>query len=537
MDFIKNLSKAKIAAIIGGGFLTLLFIGFMVFNITKPTMVPLYGDLSPEDVSLVTSKLQSMGKVFTADKDGKTIMVPVSDVLPLRMQLAQDGIPSSSKIAGYELFDKSDIIGTSQFVNNVNVLRALEGELVRTINSLSEVEQSRVHLVLPKTEMFSKTGPEPSASVFIKIKHGCKLSGSQINGIAHLVATAVPGLNVSNVTIIDQNGKPLKIAGSEENDSITTIGEYKSDIESKLKKAIESIVERHVGYGKVQANVVADIDFDKIVVNTEDYNPNSQVVRSERNTTEKDIDTQMDKNVSVSTNIPNFLQKKEPSSLKEHNRSDNVTNYEISKTITNKVIQWGALKQISVAVLVDGIYEWDKNTKRDVYKRDRTPEELNKIRQLVSAAVGIDESRGDKIEIMNLPFANENVFAADEISTLSKYDLSTLAQFAIVVVVLILAALLLLRPLTQMFIKKANISGNHENKKTDYMSQSLSEQINEMNKKSQTEDDKSSNTQDGYTSDRPFAEKQYEQLLRYLNDISSENIDSTIKVLRNWMIK
>ncbi len=523
MDLLKNLSKTKIALIIGSSLITLIVLGMIVFSMSKPTMVPLYGELSQEDASLVVSKLQAIGKTYTTDKSGKMIMVPISDVLPLRMQLAQDGIPTHTPILGYEIFDKSDMIGSSQFVNNINEVRALEGELVRTINSLSEIEQSRVHLVLPKSDYFSKTGGGASASVFLKIRNGKKLNDSQISGVANLVAAAVAGLNIDNVAIIDQNGKALKTPGEEEQSGNTkTISEYKSNIENKLKKAVEEIVGKYVGLGKVQANVIAEIDFDKIIINQEEYNPDSQVVRSQRNSNEKSNDTEMDKNVSVSTNIPSFLQKPQPHSLKDYQKNDEIINYEISKTVTNKVLQWGAIKQLSVAVLVDGVYDKDKNTKKEIYLRDRTPEELAKIKQLVSAAIGLDDSRGDKIEIMNLPFASNDMFEVMNEPGIQKYDMATLAQIIIVLVVIVVAALMLFKPNLKKIFNKNNMASSNG------IPENLESRL--MNTNRDSDDERKIDI-----ANQPFAEKQYEQLLKYLNESAGENIGDTVKILRNWI--
>lgn len=521
MNLLKNLSKTKIAAIIGSAVGVLVVIGFVVFNLSKPTMVPLYGELTSDDASLVVAKLQAMGKQYTTDKNGKSIMVPVADVLPIRMQLAQEGIPSNSKILGYEVFDKNDVLGTSQFINNINEVRALEGELVRTINSLTEIEQSRIHIVMPKSDYFSKTGSDSSASVFIKIRNGKKLSESQVSGIANLIASAVPGLLTDKVAIIDQYGKALKTPGDEsESANSKNINEYKTNIENKLKKAVEDLVSKYVGIGKVQANVVAEIDFDKVVINQEEYNPDSQVMRSQRTSREKNTDTEMDKNVSVSTNIPNFLQKPQPSSMKEYNKNDEIVNYEISKTITNKVIQWGAIKQLSVAVLIDGVYDKDRSTKREVYVRDRTPEELAKIKQLVSAAIGADESRGDKVEVMNLQFASNDMFETIQDPGFAKYDSATLAQLIIVLIVILIATILFLKPNLMNVFSKKNM--------TKDKNKTLQERLAGINAlETPTAYENSSN--------KPFAEKQYEELLKYLNSSASENIENTVKVIRNWI--
>jgi flagellar M-ring protein FliF len=519
LDMLKHLGKGKIAAIAGSALLVLSLLAILIYSMSKPMMVPLFGELSQEDASLVVSKLQAMGKPYSTDNTGKLITVPVKDVLSLRMQLAQDGIPSQSQILGYEVFDKQDMLGSSQFVNNVNQMRALEGELVRTINSLSEIEQSRVHIVMPKSDYFSKSGPEASASVFVKVRQGRKVSDSQVSGIANLVAAAVPGLTIDKVAIIDQSGKPLKTPGEDQDSSGSkNIAEYKTNIENKLKRAVEDLVGKYVGIGKVQANVTAEIDFDKIVVNQEEYLPDSQVIRSERNSNESSTDTEMDKNVSVGTNVPNFLQKPQPNSVKQYNKEDGIVNYEVSKTITNKVIQWGAVKQLSVAVLIDGIYEKDKSTEKEVYLRDRTEEELAKIKQLVSAAIGADESRGDRVEVMNLPFAQQDLFPEAGKSNFPQYDSGTIAQVVIILLIISIAGLLFLKPrLTKILNKEKQMSDNE-------IPQSLTSRLNNK----EIEDSKDS---------KPFAEKQYDELLGYLNSLAGDNIEDTIKVIRNWIVQ
>jgi flagellar M-ring protein FliF len=519
LDMLKNLSKAKVAAVVGAALSVLLLLAILIYSMSRPVMVPLFGDLSQEDASLVVSKLQAMGKSYSSDSTGRVITVPVKDVLSLRMQLAQDGIPSQSQILGYELFDKEDILGTSQFVNNVNQLRALEGELVRTINSLSEIDQSRVHIVMAKSDYFSKSGPESSASVFVKVKNGRKLNDLQVSGIANLVAAAVPGLTLDNVSIVDQNGKPLKTPGEDQDSGSKNISEYKNNIEGKLKRAVEDLVSKYVGLGKVQANVTAEIDFDKIVVNQEEYVPDSQVVRSERNSNESSTDTEMEKNVSAGTNVPNFLQKSQPNSVKQYNKEDGITNYEVSKTITNKVIQWGAIKQLSVAVLIDGIYERDRTTNKEVYLRDRTEAELTKIKQLVSAAIGADESRGDRVEVMNLPFAQQDLFAQADKSHFPQYDSGTIAQVVIVLLIIIIAGLLFFKPrLTKILNKDKQMAAND-------IPESLTSRLSKSEMNDETKENK------------PFAERQYEELLSYINNLAGGNREDVIKVIRNWILQ
>jgi flagellar M-ring protein FliF len=515
MELLKNLSKTKIAIIAGSTVASLILVGLLVFGLSKPNLVQLYGELSQEDTSLIIAKLQGLGKKFASDQDGKTILVQAEDLLQIRMQLAQEGLPSKAQIPGYELFDKNDLLGTSQFVNNLNEVRALEGELTRTINSLTEIEQSRVHLVLPKSEYFSRTGPAASASVFLKVQRNKELSNEQVRGIANLVLAAVPGLTLERISIVDQKGKTLKNHGEAETDQSKAAKDYKSSLEAKMKKDIEDLVAKFVGYGKVQASVVAELDLDKVVISEEDYDPDRQAIRSQRNSQENSNDTEMDTNVSVSTNLPNFLQKPQPRASKNYKKEDEIINYEISKKVTNRVIEWGAIKQLSVAVLVDGLYDQDKNSKKEIYLRDRSEEELRKIKQLVAAAIGLDEARGDKLEVMNLPFVKEEFFESSNPNQ-SEQDLAGLIQFFIVLAVLLGTAFFFFRPNLKKIFNKEDT-----NNMANDLPKSLSSQLKE-------EEDKNNYK-------KPFLDKPYDELIKYVNDLTEEDPEEAAYVIRQWL--
>ena len=216
MEFLKNFSPVKVMAIIAGGIAIMVLLGFLTFKLATPPMSILYTNLTPDDSSLILSRLEGMGIAYSVTDSGKDLLVPVNKVLMLRMTFAQEGIPRSGSLVGYEIFDKNETLGTSQFVHNVNLVRALEGELSRTIGSLTPIENARVHLVMPKKELFSKSGSDPTASVVLRMRGSQFLSKQEVAAISHLVATAVPGLKVDNVTIVDNRGKPLKLGASEE---------------------------------------------------------------------------------------------------------------------------------------------------------------------------------------------------------------------------------------------------------------------------------------------------------------------------------
>ncbi len=552
MDFLKNIPTNRLIIILVGGAIALATIFFLVFALSKPTMVPLYSKLNAEDTNAITMRLQSMNIPYSSDQNGEKIIVPESDSLRLRMMLAQEGLPSGNNMVGYEIFDRTDLIGTSQFVNNINLVRALEGEIARTISQISAVESARVHLVLPKSELFSKSGPAPSASVMLRLKTGKELEKREVNGITHLVLKAVPNLDISNISIIDHKGRALHTDSENDSETILNPGmlEYQLKVQSKLESIIENLLTKYVGANRVKASVTADIDFDKAVISSEDYDPNKQVVRSERSMDEEDRENQALNNVSVANNIPNAAQKKAQESipLKTHSKSDSVTNYEISKVTTNKVIQWGKVMKLSVAVIVDGVYIEDPKG-RKIYQ-ERSKEELTKLRNIVAAGIGIDEARGDQIDLVSLQFAQSDT----EPSTLGQFNPfdngATTIKTITVIIALIIAGFLLLRPLISRFIPKKlqnlspNLTPDLQQKLADANVDSQTNNINfEDNQMTEQKDsnDLGRNTRVDGSSDQSKindslgTSRKYNELLRYLRETISNDVSSAMTVVSNWI--
>ncbi len=538
MEFLKKLSKIKLIALGSGFIISMIMMIFLLLQLSKPAMVPIYNKLSGDDSNSISIRLQAMNVPFSVNGENNQIMVPVDRVLGLRMAFAQEGLPSTGEPVGYEIFDKSDIIGNSQFVNNVNLVRALEGELARTISSLAPIEKARVHLVMPRQELFSKTGPLPSASVVLKIRKGKTLNNEEINGIAHLFVTAIPELQLSNVTILDQQGNPLKIRDENEdekfNDKIT---DYKINLENRLKNAIEGILSKYVGYDKVKANVEATIDFNREVINLEKYDPDGQVPRSQKNSILNEKEgPEKDDNVSVATNLPNANQQLQQQQItKTINKSDEIINYEISKTITNKVMQWGTVQKLSVAVLVDGIYNLDEKTGKYIYN-ERSPEDLNKMKTLVSAAIGIDIARGDNIELISMPF-NTIAEETNNDSTNTLYDKRNLTQMIIIGTILLLSMFLILRPLISKLLNSRKAKQQEELR--DDLGEIMTSAKNdgtitnvEKNASSNMNDLESSNDESGIAR---FSEKKYADLINYLNSTIEKSPEGASLVLRNWL--
>ncbi len=450
VESIRGMGQMKLAALAGAAVLLIAFFIFISLRVASPVMSPLYTNISMEDSGSIVAELEKNGTPYELSSGGTQILVPTDQVLRLRMSMAQQGLPSSGSVIGYEIFDHSEALGTSNFVLNVNKLRALEGELSRTIGSFNKVENARVHLVLPKRELFTREREEPSASVALKVRG--ELSREEIAAIRHLVATAVPRLKPTRITIVDEKGRLLARGYEDENDPealAATAQEFRNGFERKTKTTIERLLEQSVGLGKVRAEVNADIDFDRIETNSEKFDPEGQVARSvqsvneEENTNERDLKD----NVTVGNNLPDV----DPNnagilSTSQIQRSDETTNFEISKVVQNHVKQTGSVNRLSVAVLVDGVYTEGEDGAKTY--APRSEEELAQLQKLVESAIGFDSERGDTVEVVNMQFANanEDLFENSAFDWL-KQDLNSIIQTIVLGGVAVLVILLIVRPL------------------------------------------------------------------------------------------
>ncbi|MEK7802334.1 MAG: flagellar basal-body MS-ring/collar protein FliF [Pseudomonadota bacterium] len=431
----------------------LMFFIYISMQVSSPHMKLLYKDLSSEDSSAVAAKLEELKITYDVSPDGSIVQVSDKDVGKARMLLAQEGLPNGGSM-GYELFDKQSSFGTTSFVQNITQVRAMEGELARTIASLESIKSARVHLVLPQRELFSRETHAASASVFLRLKGSGQLDAEQIMGIQSMVANAVPNLKPKNVSIIDSHGN-LLATGTEDDASLLSnkAEDARRKYEQHMTKVIEDLIGRTVGFGKVHANVVADLNFDQLSENQEIYDPQGQVARSTQNVDDKNSETSTSGDgVSVQNNLPAGNQggaldnAAEPTSNAA--RTEETVNYEISKTIRSIVRQTGEVKKLSASVLIDGTYTTDKDNKKTYVPR--TEVEIKNITALVSSAIGYDEKRGDKLEIVNMQFADIATEAEDDgtkIMGFERSDLLNAAEILIVAIMIILVVLLVLQPM------------------------------------------------------------------------------------------
>ncbi|HLZ67222.1 MAG TPA: flagellar basal-body MS-ring/collar protein FliF [Aliidongia sp.] len=462
LQTLQKLGPVRLGAI---GVALVVILGFFIFvatRLTSPSLGLLYGDLDVKDSAQVVSKLDGMGVPYEIRGGGSSILVPQDQVARLRLTMAETGIPHGASI-GYEVFDKPEGLGTTNFVQGINEMRALEGELERTIGTISIIENARVHLVLPKRELFTRDRQEPSASIVLKVRGNSTLAKGQVAAIQNLVSTAVSGLKPNRISIIDQNGNLLARGTDDPNQALggsSTAEEQRVAYENRLSRSVEEMLDRSIGYGHVRVDVNADMDFDKVTTNQESFDPDGQVVRSTQTMTEANQDSDAgDQPVTVQTNLPDgqATQGGAGSGTKsKHNRNEETTNYEISRKTTVQTREAGVVRRLSVAVLVDGTYKLNADGVHDY--QARSPEELAQLTKLVQSAIGYDEKRGDKVEVVNMRFAapaDEAPEAPAIFMGLNKADLFRAAETLVLAIVAVLVILLVIRPLVTRALETA----------------------------------------------------------------------------------
>lgn len=469
-ETLKNLGAGRLAVMLLTFFGLVIFFIFIALRSNSPGMTLLYGELSTSDSTEIAAKLDIAKIPYKISDDGSSVQVPQKEVGKARILLAKDGLPHQGTV-GYEIFDQKQSFGTTSFVQNINQIRALEGELSRSIGTITSINSARVHLVLPKRELFSKESSPASASVFLHLRNITSIGREQIQAIQHLIAAAVPQLKALNVAVIDQKGNLLARGEDDERDNTSARSgeEMKQKYERRVARSIEGMVGRIVGYGRVRATVTAEMNFDVVNRNSESYDPEGQVVRSTQTVSEENVDNTGMSNVgavTVENNLPGLPAASGRASggvpASKNNRTEEVTNFEISKTIESLVRASGQVQKISVAVLVDGRYEIDASVMppkeapedwqppRKYIPRDQV--ELDKITSLVKSSVGYDEGRGDTLQVINMQFAEdvliEDILKDDGmIMGFQKADLLGVAETVTLSIVAILVILLVLRPL------------------------------------------------------------------------------------------
>nr|WP_275945466.1 flagellar basal-body MS-ring/collar protein FliF [Bradyrhizobium sp. BRP22] len=463
--FLKGLGAARLAAMVAVTAALIGFFAFVIMRVTTPQLTTLFTDLSVEDSSSIVKELERQAIPFELRNDGAVIMVPKDKVTRLRMKLAEGGMPKGGGV-GYEIFDKSDALGTTSFVQNINHLRALEGELARTIRAIDRIQAARVHLVLPERPLFSRETPEPSASIVVRVRG--TLEPQQIRAIRHVVASAVNGLKPQRVSIVDEAGQLL--ADGATSDADNAVGdERRAAFEKRMRKHVEDIVSSVVGQGRARVQLSADFDYNKITQTSDKFDPEGRVLRSTQTREESSLTADNSGQVTVNNELPGNNQNQDnPARARDQSKkSEETNNYEISRTTKTEVTEAGRVNRISVAVLVDGSYA--KNEKGEMVYQDRSKEQLDRIAALVRSAIGFDQKRGDQVEVVNLRFAEApSVTPLNEPTGLlgmlqfTKDDVMYVIELGVMMLLGLVVLFMVIRPLVKRILASEVVTNRAE---------------------------------------------------------------------------
>jgi len=393
---------------------------FLINWAGRPEFHPLYSNLDANDAGIILNRLKEQKIPYQLSAGGSTILIPQERIYETRMELASAGLPQGGSI-GFELFDDTKL-GMTEFAQNVNYQRALQGELVRTINGFAEIQSCRVHIVMPEKSLFIDDQEAGSASVVLKLHHGKWLTQQQVQGIVHLVSSSVSRMSPENVTVVDSSGRLL--TGHSDSSEVSTLSsdqlDYQAKVERKLENRVLTMLEKALGANRAIVRVSCALNFKRHEMTEERYLPENQVIRSEQmfNETTRETDPIPQGIPGIQSNLPETSpaqNKKTDGENTTFAKQDRTVNYEIGKLTSRTLEPVGTTERISVAVLVDGTYQ--SNSKEDGQTQwsyvPRSAEELTKIENLVKSAVNFDAERGDKVEVVNIPFETAKIGESD----------------------------------------------------------------------------------------------------------------------------
>ncbi|MFW6147564.1 MAG: flagellar basal-body MS-ring/collar protein FliF [Thermodesulfobacteriota bacterium] len=411
--FLNHVSSLPLSKKISMALVLILVIAGFVFMFVWANQIDyriLFSNLSPEDAGAIVSELKDRKVPHKLEGNGSVIMVPADQVMDLRLSLAGQNLPNGGSV-GFEIFDKMDF-RTTKFVQELNYRRALQGELARTINNFKEVRGSRVFIVLPRESLFVEESTSASASIQLDLREN--LPPNKLAAIVHLVASAAEGLEPGKVTVVDTQGTVI-FKGGNKNATEAPLSnaqlDYKRKVENRIRENVQSMLEGIAGHGKAIVRVNAEIDFNKVSMSEEEYDPYTTVVRSKRNVLEytnkgqkvpdapkKDTQTLIDQRRGV---LPSSHEN-QGNQRKEHI----TTNYEINKITRNILQPAGSIKRLSVAAVIDGTYKVEQladGTTKSIYI-PRDAQELRKLEDLVKKAMGYSLDREDQVSVSSIPF-------------------------------------------------------------------------------------------------------------------------------------
>ncbi|MBV6632151.1 MAG: flagellar M-ring protein FliF [Alphaproteobacteria bacterium] len=463
LETLRNLGLPRIAVLVGISVGLLIFFLYISTRLATPEMSLLFDDLQAADAGAITQELDAAGVPYQVSIDGRRIMVPNDQVGRLRMQMAQNGLPTGGSVGFSQLFDDPPGLGVTTKVLNINEVRALQGELEMTINSMEDIRRARVHLVLPQRRIFERDRQDPRASVFLELEQGRSLDREGIAAVQQIVAFSIPDLDPAKVAVSDSRGRTL--ASPTDASSIAGVlneaDERRRAREQEMIRKIEDQIYPMVGIGNAQVQLTADLNFDRVNQTEVLIDPetlvdlSSQTVEEERQSNE----FEGPEPVTVEENIPNVDPVSGPnaSAFTSETRAEETINREVSRTERITVREVGEIRRLNISILVDGRYVTDADG-NEVYQ-PRTEQDLQLIANLARGAVGFDQSRGDTIVVENFQFERDPLLFPEEASGMifgiPVVELRRLAEILILAMVAILVLLLIVRPMINRLLTPA----------------------------------------------------------------------------------
>ena len=439
-----------VVALVGGG------LGVIMLQGGNASKKLLFSGLDLQEAASISDKLETAGVSYSLEGGGSAIFVDAARVEDARMMLSEQGLPTRGSV-GWEIFDKSDALGETQFVLNIKKLRAMEGELERSVASYDLVQSAKVHLSIPDKPLFSQNSEKPKAAVVLKLT-GNMMPAEKVRAIRNLIASQVPGLDVNAVTITSTDGRLLAAAsedGGIGGGSGAGVDERRFQMEEGYRKKILDVIENIAGPGAAKVTVSLDADFNKVTQSSETYDPDGRVVLSETTVEDSsDIsDLQPGDTTSVANNVPTGaqpVQAPQPTSQTRSARNESTVNYNNSKTIRTEVIEGGAIKRLSVAVALDQVRVPGAEGQPATWQ-DRPPEEIARITSLVKSAVLFNQDRGDVVTVESTAFARPDTAMDGGVAPgpfdFDKFDLVRIGEILALVLTALALVFFVLRPL------------------------------------------------------------------------------------------
>ncbi len=450
-NFLGELSAKRKITVALTGVAIVFGIVYVFMWAAKTTFQPLMTNLSNEDSARVIRILREKRIPFKVDDGGRTVSVPPESLYDVRFELATMGLPESS-VVGYEVFDQTTL-GTTSFVQKVNEKRAREGELMRTINTIKGVKRSRVHLVIPQRSPFVESQKKPTAAVVLDMEIGAKLTEKQVYGVQNLVARSVEGLEVADVMITSSTGKILsKNISDPVAASVASQLDFKLELEKSLEMSVENMLSKIVGEGKVVARVNAELDFSQISEEKVEYDADGSAIAS----SQKEIGSANGQRPGpygapgAQSNTPGQTPAVNTQTTTNTEQNREITNYNVPKTVRKTLLPTGGVKSLSVAVVMDGQVVREKDEEGNVLTKvlPWAPDKLKEFENLVGGALGLNEKRGDKIQVQNMAFNVEDFDAAERAiaSREKQMYIRNLITYAVIGFAILMFFLFVVRP-------------------------------------------------------------------------------------------